>query len=313
MIDNNVPTKRNTTYTPDEVARKSSEELYEISFNKDQKAALDAKFAEGGGGGSSDLPEVTAADNGDVLSVVDGSWDKVERKDVCGFECTETETQVFSGTATPDESNHYTIAQSGFSLDETIKVVINGVEYVVDRQVYSGTDPGLGFYNFYNYGAAFDISNFSYDFSEYPFGLYYDPSTGFADITTETSASYSCAVYDIATQASATNRFKKAVQSVPSEFVAEWAFNEGVRTLLTSYGVIKEAFDKGMSIRGVSHQSSSSLVYDVLYILDKFSEADGEFTFVSFNASVSSSSPVFIEIIVINSNNAISYRSKQIS
>lgn len=53
MIDNNIPTKRNTTYTPDEVARKSSEELYEISFNKDQKAALDAKFAEGGGGSGS--------------------------------------------------------------------------------------------------------------------------------------------------------------------------------------------------------------------------------------------------------------------
>lgn len=36
---------------------------------------LGRKSAGGGGGGSS-LPDVTAADNGDVLTVVNGAWDK---------------------------------------------------------------------------------------------------------------------------------------------------------------------------------------------------------------------------------------------
>lgn len=34
------------------------------------------QIGEGGGGGGSDLPAVTAADNGDVLTVVNGAWDK---------------------------------------------------------------------------------------------------------------------------------------------------------------------------------------------------------------------------------------------
>ena len=34
------------------------------------------KSGSGGGGGGSDLPSVTAEDNGDVLTVVNGAWDK---------------------------------------------------------------------------------------------------------------------------------------------------------------------------------------------------------------------------------------------
>lgn len=34
------------------------------------------QIGEGGGGGGSDLPAVTAADNGDVLTVVNGAWGK---------------------------------------------------------------------------------------------------------------------------------------------------------------------------------------------------------------------------------------------
>lgn len=57
------------TLDPSEVHRKDKEELYETSFNKDQKAVLDDI-------GGSLLPEVTADDNGKVLTVVDGVWDK---------------------------------------------------------------------------------------------------------------------------------------------------------------------------------------------------------------------------------------------
>ena len=37
---------------------------------------ISGDYVEGGGGGGSDLPEVTADDNGDVLTVVSGAWAK---------------------------------------------------------------------------------------------------------------------------------------------------------------------------------------------------------------------------------------------
>lgn len=36
------------------------------------------ELAKNGGGGGSDLPEVTSADNGKVLGVVEGSWNKMD-------------------------------------------------------------------------------------------------------------------------------------------------------------------------------------------------------------------------------------------
>lgn len=64
------------TLDPSEVHRKDKEELYETAFNKDQKIILD----DIGGGGSA-LPDVTSADNGMVLTVVDGVWDKASIDD----------------------------------------------------------------------------------------------------------------------------------------------------------------------------------------------------------------------------------------
>lgn len=52
----------------------------------------------GGGGGGSDLPPVTASDNGKVLGVVNGSWNKMDAPDSEPFVITLTPTaEDFSG------------------------------------------------------------------------------------------------------------------------------------------------------------------------------------------------------------------------
>lgn len=48
-------------------------------------AALLDDFLSAGGGEGTDLPAVTASDNGDVLTVVDGAWDKASPSGGGGF------------------------------------------------------------------------------------------------------------------------------------------------------------------------------------------------------------------------------------
>lgn len=52
-----------------------------VAINEEEKLMLDIAdridaIEEGGGGGGAGLPDVTSDDNGDVLTVVEGAWDK---------------------------------------------------------------------------------------------------------------------------------------------------------------------------------------------------------------------------------------------
>jgi len=60
--------------------------------------------AQGGGGGGSDLPEVTAADNGKVLSVVSGEWDKDTPQFVINITYDST-AEKYKFNKTPSEIN----------------------------------------------------------------------------------------------------------------------------------------------------------------------------------------------------------------
>ena len=51
-----------------------------------------------------ELPEVTSADNGDVLQVIDGKWDKgPELKDVIVFNCTDSSTPTLDNGKTVND------------------------------------------------------------------------------------------------------------------------------------------------------------------------------------------------------------------
>ncbi len=82
-----VPTGRDNTYNATEVHRKSSEEVYNTAFNDEQKSVIEDMASNISGLSSSIeeiegviddgfLPEVTSDDNGKVLTVVEGVWDK---------------------------------------------------------------------------------------------------------------------------------------------------------------------------------------------------------------------------------------------
>lgn len=82
-----IPTGRDNTYNPDEIRRKSSEEKYETAFNDEQKSVIEDMASNISVLSSSIeeiegvidagfLPEVTSDDNGNVLTVVEGVWDK---------------------------------------------------------------------------------------------------------------------------------------------------------------------------------------------------------------------------------------------
>ena len=64
-----VPTGRDNTYAPDEIVRKSKEELKDTAFNADQNAVLDDITSGGGGGSSSDV----ILDFGNVTKDFDGN------------------------------------------------------------------------------------------------------------------------------------------------------------------------------------------------------------------------------------------------
>lgn len=74
-----------------------------------------------GGGGGSDLPAVSAADNGDVLTVVNGAWDKAAPGGGGGSSVTfcpitvviDPETDAETATATMTALELWTAAQSG--------------------------------------------------------------------------------------------------------------------------------------------------------------------------------------------------------
>lgn len=77
------------------------------------------QIGEGGGGGGSGLPAVTAADNGDVLTVVNGAWDKAASSGGGGV----LVVNVTDGTCDKTwQEIHDAFASTGavFSLDDTL-------------------------------------------------------------------------------------------------------------------------------------------------------------------------------------------------
>lgn len=149
----------------------------------------------------SKLPAVTTDDNGDVLTVVDGEWEKAEP----GYKCTETlntlteESVTTSGTAPYIGGN---FSYSSLIDADTITVTFNGTEYEADKIIQGSS-------NFYG---GFTPSG--PDFSEYPFAIVSAPNGSVAVnmLYTESAGTYSVKIESAIVTATTTACFDKAVK-----------------------------------------------------------------------------------------------------
>ena len=83
---------------------------------------ISGDYVEGGGGGGSDLPEVSAADNGDVLTVVEGEWAKATPSGGGGFDAIIKGEQV-------DDAWVYTLLSGTYSAVKS--KLATGIPYVL--------------------------------------------------------------------------------------------------------------------------------------------------------------------------------------
>lgn len=118
------------------------------------------EIAQNGGGGGAGLPSVTEADDGKVLGVVGGEWDKMDKGwNVTNIYNTFVEEQTVAVTSDGSHSGGAILNPSANELVEgqTYTVVLDGVEYVVECQNMEGV-LYLGELN----GGAPDLTNYPF-------------------------------------------------------------------------------------------------------------------------------------------------------
>lgn len=95
-----------------------------------------AEHYEGGGGGGSDLPEVTEEDNGKVLTVISGEWDKAEPSGESGT--------VYLDVVPSQDMTTFTVTKDGESIDcESIIDLVEEGKNVIAKVITSETDYSL--------------------------------------------------------------------------------------------------------------------------------------------------------------------------
>lgn len=122
----------------------------------------------------------------------------------CGYECTETVTTLTEESVTTVAHGDNFIGMLSYSqlIDaESIKVTLNGAVYECEKTVTDGN---------ISYGASYDPSTGTADWSEYPFVLASDSNYGNA-LFTETAGTYSIKVESVSIDVTTSRCFCAAV------------------------------------------------------------------------------------------------------
>ena len=158
-----------TATVPDEVAaaienaQAEKPHGYRESWSDELLAGLTARVAalEAGGGGGSELPEVTADDNGDVLTVVEGAWAKAEPAGGGALVVNITWDDQDVGTADKTAGEIMEAAQSGLVI---FVEQLPGVEYIMTHTLLTAHhEEGL-----YEFGVAGDMMFSASSSTDYP-------------------------------------------------------------------------------------------------------------------------------------------------
>lgn len=159
----------------------------------------------GGVGGS--LPEVTEADDGKVLTVVNGQWSKAEGSGDKGYECTEDWATLIDenirGMLLPDAVYPSSdLPYSDAITEDIIKVTLDNIEYECNRIVF-GAVSGYG-----------GVGETGVDLTEYPFAIAFVGDRLPGIIYLETAGVHSLKIETVEMSVITTPCFKKAVESV---------------------------------------------------------------------------------------------------
>ena len=169
------------------------------------------------------LPEISEEDEGKVLTVIDGKWDKGVASSDAGYGCKEEYVTLTDESVTTSASTHGDIignlVYSTPIVADTIKVTFNGVEYICQR-----TSDG-------DYGAPFNVNIPSFDWSEYPFNIVSEDGNNI--LAAETAGTYQVKIETFEESVETSECFKKAVKSV-SGGTSEPLVIKWVRTDTTS-------------------------------------------------------------------------------
>lgn len=149
------------------------------------------------------LPEISEEDEGKVLTVIDGKWDKGVASSDKGYECTEEYTLLTDESVTTEQGRLFILGGLAYSTPitaDTIRVTFNGVEYICDA-VASGETVRYG-----------GISQSGPDFSEYPFAIESDPGLNTNTFFTETAGTYQVKIEAFGESIKTSECFEKAVK-----------------------------------------------------------------------------------------------------
>ena len=213
----------------------------------------------------------------------------------CGYSCTEERVTLTdeSVTTTLGEEN-YAEGRLSYSSEinaDTIKVTFNGAEYTCQKDGYGA------------YGAHWNNEARAYDWSEYPFVIYWLSEFTQNYLDTETAGTYQVKIEEPSIEADVTECFKKAAIHATKEAMKEVLqplvlIHNSASTLSATFETIRDAYLAGRSVLLDPIVNSKSYYSMVSLVLTDYLDptAGGEIVFggettQTFTASTASDYP----------------------